>query len=121
VVRNDGLLHGVEAVIDKDRASAMLALQLGADALVISTAVSHVEEGFGTPDARPLGEVDAERMRALLAAGEFPAGSMGPKIDAALAYIDGGGGQVVITDPANLVEAVAGRAGTRILAIRDGA
>ncbi len=114
VVRQDGALHGVEAVIDKDRASALLASALDAELLVISTAVPHVQIDFGTPNARSLEDVKADQMRAWLAQGQFPAGSMGPKIEAALSFIDGGGAQVVISDPEHLMEAVAGRVGTRI-------
>lgn len=114
VVRRDGSLYGVEAVIDKDRASAMLALALRADLLLISTGVPAIQVDFGTPTARALGEVSTAELRALYDSGEFPAGSMGPKVDAALQFLDGGGPLVIITDPDHLKEAVAGRAGTRI-------
>ena len=120
VARRGSGLYGVEAVIDKDRASAMLALALDADLLLMSTAVAAVQTGFGTPEARELGAVSVAELRALYAAGEFPAGSMGPKVDAALQFLDGGGRQVIITDPPHLLEAVAGRAGTRVFAADGG-
>ena len=99
----------------------MLALALDADLLLMSTAVPAVQSGFGTPEARELGEVSVAELRELYAGGEFPAGSMGPKVDAALQFLDGGGRQVIITDPPHLLDAVAGRAGTRILATSGGA
>ena len=118
VVRRDGALLGVEAVIDKDRASAMLALALNADLLLISTGVPAIQVDFGTAEARALADVTASELRALYDSGEFPAGSMGPKVDAALQFLDGGGPLVIITDPDHLMAAVAGQAGTRIR--RDG-
>ena len=79
-----------------------------------STAVAEVQVDFGTPHARKLGAVSPDELRELLAQGQFPPGSMGPKIQAALAFLDKGGSQVVITDPGHLMDAVQGRAGTRI-------
>ena len=78
---------GVEAVIDKDRAAAILAPAMGADALVIATDVPAAVIGYGTPDARPLGHVSLSQMREFAAAGNFGAGSMGPKVEAACAFI----------------------------------
>ncbi|MEK7703935.1 MAG: carbamate kinase [Myxococcota bacterium] len=114
VVLRNGKLEGVEAVIDKDLASALLARELRADLLVIATAVESVQVGFGTPAARSLRAVEREEMRRYAAAGEFPAGSMGPKIQAALQFLDHGGKRVVITDPEHLGSAAAGEAGTHI-------
>jgi carbamate kinase len=112
----DGLLRGVDAVIDKDRASALLAGLIGADVLVIVTQVDRVYAGFGTADQQPLAVLEAERARAMLDAGEFPAGSMGPKIEAALTFLAGGGREVVITSPERILAAITGREGTRIVA-----
>jgi len=112
----DGMLRGVDAVIDKDRASALLAGLIGADVLVIVTQVDRVYAGFGTPDQEPLAVLTAGRARELLAAGEFPAGSMGPKIESALTFLEGGGDQVIITAPGRIAAALAGEEGTRIVA-----
>jgi len=116
VVRNAaGDLEGVDAVIDKDRASDLLGRLVGADALVLVTQVDQVFARFGQPDAEPLSVLPADRARAMLAAGEFPAGSMGPKIEAALSFLAGGGREVLVTSPPRLAAAIAGEAGTRIL------
>jgi carbamate kinase len=117
VVRDtDGLLHGVDAVIDKDRASDLLGRLVGADTLMIITQIEKVFVNFGQPDAEALDVLSADRARLLLASGEFPAGSMGPKIEAALGFLDHGGREVIITDPESILAAVAGEAGTRIVA-----
>lgn len=112
----DGLLQGVDAVIDKDRASALLAGLIGADTFVIVTQVDRVYAGFGTPAEEALDVLPAGRARAMLDAGEFPAGSMGPKIESALTFLEGGGRQVIITSPDNILTAIDGRQGTRIVA-----
>jgi carbamate kinase len=82
-------LRGVEAVIDKDLTAALLAGELGAETLVIATDVPNVMVDFGTPEARPLGRVTAAELRGHAAAGQFARGSMGPKVDAALRFVDG--------------------------------
>jgi carbamate kinase len=116
VVREpDGQLRGVDAVIDKDRASDLLGRLVGADTLMIVTQIEKVFVRFGQPDAEALAILPASRARSLLAAGEFPAGSMGPKIESALGFLANGGREVIITDPVSILAAVAGRAGTRIL------
>jgi len=106
----DGALRGIEAVIDKDRTSVLLARAAAATHLVILTEVDHVFERFGQPDATPIHEADAARMADLLARGEFPPGNMGPKIEAALAFLGAGGEEVLITS----LEALPSGAGTRI-------
>jgi carbamate kinase len=117
VVRGaDGTLRGVEAVIDKDLSSALLATLLGADQFVISTAVCRVCLDFGTPRQRPLDRLTMEEARRHLAEGQFGEGSMAPKIRAVLRYLEHGGREAVITCPEELEEAVEGRAGTRIVA-----
>jgi carbamate kinase len=108
-------LQGVDAVVDKDMASAMLAAELGAKILMISTAVSEVRLNFGKPDEVRLGAVSAAEMRHHMAAGHFARGSMMPKIEAALHFLDRGGQRVVITDPAHVAQAVAGGVGTQIV------
>jgi carbamate kinase len=116
VVRDDrGLLSGVDAVIDKDRASSLLARLIGADVLVIVTQVEKVCLRFGRPDQEALDVMTAARAGRLLAAGEFPPGSMGPKIEAALSFLAAGGKSVVITSPELILEAVAGARGTTIV------
>ncbi len=114
VVELDGTLLGVEAVVDKDRASSLLARSMGAELFIITTGVSEVQVHFGTPQARTLRRVSRDEIRAYLEAGEFPPGSMGPKIEAALAFLDSGRGRVIITSAPQLEEAIAGRAGTHI-------
>lgn len=114
VYEEDGLLYGIEAVVDKDRASALLATELGAELLLISTGVEQVQVGYNSPNARPLGHVSQDEVRQYLDSGEFPPGSMGPKIEAALEYLDKGGKKVIITSPERLADAIAGTAGTHI-------
>lgn len=107
-------LEGVDAVVDKDRAAAVLARDIGAEVLMILTDVEHVFEGYGTPRERPLrrlGRAEAER---LLAAGEFAAGSMGPKVEAAVSFLRAGGGRAIIARLDQGEAAVEGRAGTEI-------
>jgi len=104
VVEQPSGLAGVEAVIDKDRAAAILAAELGADVLVIATDVPAAVIGFGTPEARALGHVSLAEMRELAAAGHFGAGSMGPKVEAACAFVAGGGHASVITSLEKLGE-----------------
>ena len=112
----DGRLRGVEAVIDKDRASALLAVDLGIDRLIITTGVDVIYVDFQTPNRKALHEVRASELRAYHAAGQFPAGSMGPKVEAALYFLDHGGKECLICTPEALPEAFEGRAGTRIIA-----
>jgi carbamate kinase len=114
VVRNNGTLAGVAAVIDKDLASSLLASAIKAERLVISTAVEQVYLNYGQANQQPLGRVSMTEMAKHLAAKQFPAGSMGPKVEAALDFLKRGGKEVVITDPDNLAKALQGQAGTCI-------
>lgn len=115
VVRGaDGALHGVEAVIDKDLSAALLARAVGAEVLVIATDVENVVLGFGTPQARPVGRVGTTEMRTLQEGQHFASGSMGPKVEAAVRFVEGGGARAVITSLENIEQAVHGRAGTVI-------
>lgn len=111
----EGGLVGVRAVIDKDLTAAMLASRLGAELLAISTGVDRVAVGFGTPHERQLDRVTSEELRRHHEAGEFPAGSMGPKVDAVLEFLEGGGTRVVVSDPDHLMAAVEGTAGTTVV------
>jgi carbamate kinase len=110
----DGSLHGVEAVIDKDLASSLLARLLGCEQLVIITGVDRVALHFGKPEQRDLEVAVADELERWMAEGQFPAGSMGPKIQAAIEFVRGGGREVLITTPERLLDALAGRTGTRI-------
>ena len=112
----DRRYRGVEAVIDKDFASVLLATELNADMLCITTGVDQVAVGFGTPDERWLETLDPDEARRYLDDGQFPAGSMGPKIQAALEFLETGHGDVLITSPDRLADALAGRTGTRLVA-----
>jgi len=113
MVREEGVLRGVEAVLDKDLTGALLARTVSADTFLIATDVEAAAIGFGTPEQEWLGAVDADRLRALLQAGEFGGGSMGPKVRAALAFADAGG-RAVITSLERLREGVEGAVGTRV-------
>lgn len=111
----DGSLDGVEAVIDKDYASSTLAQQLGIDEFYIMTNVEKVSINFGKPDEIKLDSLTLEDARRYLAEGQFPPGSMGPKVEAAIEFLENGGKKAVITSHETLVEAVKGNAGTQIL------
>ncbi len=116
VVRDpDGRLRGVEAVIDKDQAAGVLARQLGADRLVTLTDVARVAWDFGKPAQRELRELTVTEARRGLAEGQFPPGSMGPKIAAGVAFLEGGGREAIVTSPEHLLAAIEGREGTRIV------
>jgi carbamate kinase len=116
VVRDpDGTLRGVEAVIDKDLAAALLARAVGADVLVIATDVENAVLSYGTPDAEPIGNICVTHLRALAAKGHFASGSMGPKVDAACRFVEAGGKYAVITSLEHIVDAVAANAGTVVV------
>ena len=117
VVREaSGVLKGVDAVIDKDLASAMLATVIEAGLLVITTAVEKVALGWGTPQQRWVDRLTLAEAKAYLAEGtHFAAGSMAPKIQACINYLEEGGGEVLITDPAHLPAAIRGETGTRLV------
>ena len=114
VVWNSGRLQGVEAVIDKDRASALLATRLGADLFVISTDTDCVYLDYKKPAQRPLRQVRAAELEEYAKAGHFPPGNMGPKIESVLRFLRDGGKEAVITSCENLCQAVAGSAGTHM-------
>jgi carbamate kinase len=110
-----GPLRGVEAVIDKDLAGALLAEELGATTFVVLTDVPGVAVGYGTPQERWLGEIDVQELRRLQEAGEFAAGSMGPKVEAACRFAERTGGRAVIASLEAAVEALHGDAGTQVV------
>ncbi|VVB67639.1 Carbamate kinase [Candidatus Norongarragalina meridionalis] len=114
VVRDGKEVRGAEAVIDKDFASALLASEIKADLLLISTAVDSVRLNYGKPGERKLSRMTLGEARRYLAEKQFPAGSMGPKIEAALQFLEKGGKEVIITSPERIGDALAGKAGTKI-------
>lgn len=115
VVSRDGRLHGVEAVVDKDLASACLAKSMGENLLVMLTDVEQVFLDFGREGQRPLGTITADEAESYLRAGQFPAGTMGPKIEAGIDFVRSGGERAIITRPELLDTALASRAGTEIV------
>src|SRR6266568_7947333 len=114
VVRKDGKLVGVEAVIGKDHAAAVLAQAIGWKHLVIATDVAQVALDFGKPTQKFLDRMTVAEAKKYLADGQFPAGSMGPKVEAVIEFLERGGQHAVITDLEHLVPAVAGKAGTQV-------
>lgn len=115
VVRaSDGTLDGREAVIDKDRASAKLAIQLGIKRFMILTGVDFVYLYYGTDHARPIERMSVSEAKKYLMDGHFPPGSMGPKIESAIDFLENGGHEVIITDIHLAPDALEGRTGTHI-------
>jgi carbamate kinase len=110
-----GEITGAAAVIDKDHASSLLARQLGADLFVVSTAVEKVCLGFGTPQQKEIDRMTLAEARRYVAEGHFKPGSMLPKIQAIIAFLEGGGREAIITDPAHIGLALAGKAGTHVV------
>ena len=108
-------LVGVEAVIDKDRASSLLATQVRAHRLIILTSVEQVALRYRQPSQLWLGTVTIEELRQHLAAGEFPPGSMGPKVEACVGFVEGGGREAIITSLGCVQAAIDGDAGTHIV------
>jgi carbamate kinase len=112
VVDAEGVTRGVEAVIDKDYVASMLAASLSADLFVVLTGVARVFKDFGKPTEAPLASLPVAEARRLFEQGQFPKGSMGPKIDAAIRFVEAGGREVLITNAESLSEALDGRNGT---------
>ncbi len=116
VIRDeDGVLQGVEAVIDKDFASGLLAANIDADLLLITTAVEKVALNFNQPDQVWLDQMTLSEARAYLEEGHFGKGSMGPKIAAIIRFLEQGGREALITAPQNIARALKGESGTRII------
>jgi len=112
--KHPGWLEGLDGVIDKDLASAVLGNEIGAEKLLIITGVDKVALNFGTPQQIDLDELSIADAKKYLAEGQFPKGSMGPKIEAAINFIEGGGREVIITSIEKTGDAIHGKAGTRI-------
>ncbi len=115
-IEDDGSYEGVDAVIDKDFASALLALEIGADLFVILTGVEKVAINYGKPEQQDLDVLSVAEAKRYLAEKQFPAGSMGPKIMAAIQFLEMGGKEVLITSIEKIVDAFEGKTGTRIIA-----
>jgi carbamate kinase len=107
-------LKGVDAVIDKDLASSLLAVEINADVIMFLTTVDKVALNFNTPKQVELDKITPDKARIYLAEGHFPPGSMGPKIEAAVEFVENGGDKAIICRPAAVVEAFEGRVGTVI-------
>jgi carbamate kinase len=118
VFNDHDLSKGVEAVIDKDLTSAVLAWQLGADVFAISTEVEKVCIDFKKPTQRQVDRLTLTECREYMAAGQFPPGSMGPKISAGMVFVERAGNEAIITNHEHLIDAINGQGGTRI--VRDG-
>ena len=115
VVREGRAFHGVNAVIDKDLASARLALDVGVNIFLIATDVEGVGIRYGEPDQEFLKTATIKELDRYREKGYFPPGSMGPKVEAAVRFLKGGGGRAIITSIATIETAIAGRAGTEIV------
>lgn len=115
IIDNRGLFRGVEAVIDKDYAAGLLAREVQADLFVILTAIERVYLDFGRPGQRAVAVLTVEEARRHLDEGQFPPGSMGPKIRAAVEYVEAGGKEVLITTAGHLKAALINRSGTKII------
>lgn len=115
VIEQAGQLVGVEAVIDKDYAASTLARDLGADLFVITTQVDKVALNFGKPDEQLLDTLTLAQAKDYLAQGHFLAGSMGPKVQAIIWYLEGGGKEALITSPENIERGLRGETGTRFV------
>ncbi len=112
----DGSYVGTAAVIDKDYASSLLAQEIGADLFLISTAVEKVAINFGTPEEKWLDRMTLSEAKQYLAEGKhFKKGSMAPKIQAIVWYMENGGKEAIITNPENIGRALKGETGTRIV------
>jgi carbamate kinase len=116
ILNSNGLYEGVEAVIDKDYAASLLAREVKVDLFIILTAIERVYIDYGKPDQREAPVLTVDEARKHLAEGQFPPGSMGPKIRAAIEYIEAGGREVLITKDTHLKAALINRSGTRIVA-----
>lgn len=115
VIRKKGLLEGVEAVIDKDHTSSLIARELDVDLFLIATSVEQVYLDYGKPGQRPLGRVTVDEVESYLHEGQFPTGSMGPKMKASIEYLRNGGREVIITDISTVARALEGKTGTHII------
>ncbi|MGB7297174.1 MAG: carbamate kinase [Candidatus Aminicenantales bacterium] len=119
IINGRGLFRGVEAVIDKDYVASLIAREVKVDLFIILTGVERVFLDYGTPEERPLDVMTIAQAKEYLDQGQFPRGSMGPKIEAAIEYIQAGGQEVLITSAGHLKAALLRRSGTRIVAAQE--
>jgi len=117
IINGRGLFEGVAAVIDKDYVSSLIAREVKVDLFIILTGIERVFLDFATPQQRPVESLTVAQAKEYLAQGQFPRGSMGPKIQAAIEYIEAGGKEVLITSASHLKAALLNRSGTRIVAV----
>jgi carbamate kinase len=115
IINGNGLFQGVEAVIDKDYAASLIAREAKAEMFIILTNVSRVYLNYDKPDQMPISQMTVDEAREYLAQGQFPTGSMGPKIEAAIEYIQNGGEKVLITSASHLKASLINRSGTKII------
>jgi len=115
IVDERGGLEGIDAVIDKDRAGAKLAEEVEADILLVLTDVEYAMENYGKPDQRPIRVMTLSEARKRMADGQFGAGSMGPKVEACVGFVERGGEAAIITSLEKAADALKGRTGTRIV------
>jgi carbamate kinase len=115
IIDGNGLFQGVEAVIDKDYTASLIAREAKAELFIILTNVSRVNLNFDTPDEEPISVMDVQQAKKYLAQGHFPPGSMGPKVEAAIEYIQNGGEKVIITSANHLKASLVNRSGTQII------
>ena len=116
VIRNEqGDIEGVEAVIDKDLGSSLLARNLGADTFIILTAIDAVYLNFGKENQKPISRATLSEIKQYMAEGHFKPGSMKPKIEAIIQFLEGGGRKAIITSPKNLLKTIKGEDGTTIV------
>jgi carbamate kinase len=115
VINGRGLFQGVEAVIDKDFASSLIAREVAADLFIILTNTKYVYLNFNTPDEKPIKKITVKEAQKYLKQGQFPPGSMGPKIEAAIEYLNNSGKKVIITSASHLKAAMINRSGTTLI------
>ena len=111
----EGMLRGIDAVVDKDLSTALLAVEIGARRIINLTQIDKVYLDYGKPGEKGLPEMSLEEARRYLAEGHFAPGSMGPKIEGAIEFLEGGGEEVIITTPELIKDALDGKAGTKVI------
>jgi len=119
IINGRGLFKGMEAVIDKDYVASLIAREVKVDLFIILTNIERVYLDYGTPQERPIEVMTSAEAREYLSQGQFPAGSMGPKIEAAVEFVQAGGKEVLITSSSHLKAALIKRSGTRIVAPKE--
>jgi carbamate kinase len=119
IINGNGLFQGVEAVIDKDFTASLIAREVKAELFVILTNVPRVYLNYGQPDEKPLSVMSVEEAQKYLAQDQFPPGSMGPKIEAAVEYVRSGGDEVIITSANHLKASLINRSGTKIITAHE--